>query len=129
MAESNLLSCRKQFKVYESYSDYHMRFQILTKQLPMEVVIKHADLIQWIRDSHTQSTKGAEKISGLVDNFPIVDSLRELLATAKQCGSSKLPHGGQTEQSHTLKKKLNAYEWGNSFMPANFFHFYPIFTY
>ena len=93
----------------------------------MEVVIKRADSIQGILDAHTQETKGAEEIIGLVDNLPNLDSLRELLVTAKQCGSAKLSHGGEKENAHTLKKKMNAYDWENSFIPGNFFHFYPIF--
>ena len=127
MDESNLLSCRKQYKVLQSYSEYHMRFQILTKQIPMEVVLKHADSIQEIRDAHSKGTKDAEKISGLVDGFPNMTNLQELLVTVKQCGSSKMAHSGRTEQAHTLKKKMDTYDWNKSFTEGNSFLFFPYF--
>ena len=115
MSETNLPNCRKQLEVCASFTDYHLRYQLLLKQLPTDSIVKHADAAQAIKDAHSKARPDAEDLSHMAEKLPDMESLKSLLVAAKSCGSSRNPHCGATEQAHRLEKSLNSKEWKTRF--------------
>ena len=114
MSEANLLKCRKQLSVCQSYASFHARYVLLVNQLPMDIVIKQSDLVQFARNAQETAAVESDTLAKLVDSMATLDDVREVLVTAKKIGSSRIgADRGKLEQAHSLKKALGLHVWND----------------
>ena len=114
ISESNVSECHQQYKVCESFTDWHSRYQLLLKAVPIDSIAKLDDSAKAIRKSKQESPNDANKLGHLVGSLKGVSSIRDLLA-AVRVSAAKATICGTTEQAHILKKKLQESRWSDSF--------------
>ena len=122
-SEENLLRCQKQYKVCESYTDHHLRYQFLLRQVPIESVTRAADAITSIRQSHKKAQADGEALRLAASSMKTIKDLKNLLSMAKAigCPNNKTAHTGTTEQAHLLKKALAESRWEDAFTDGKHF--------